>query len=346
MVGRRAFYCSVIVGLLVFTSLASPSIAQGDFKFGTWPYGISNDSTDCQAFLDIIKDTLKMNYLVTSIENETERSLLEAKSIKCAVHNPSELNNICYPFYYSWTHYNTWEAEGGQVYYGSDSLKHSIGRMVQEGDVVAWMVSPDYGDTAGIIQTGPYYGQDLKFIGIHDESQWQIINYFAPFRIRAGADTTVGDQNVAILSVTVTHSVNLYTVVCDTLKDSDFPGTSYYEDTLTYRTDFFYNQGLAEPRHNKIWGIEYRIYWFGNRDFYVDKVKIFDYDGQQLMAGEYNLQIIQYVNDHYETSPAVDAWYLREEMDPHDAIDGYLPWRYVDSVLNSVSQHKRTISAK
>ncbi len=332
--------------MVLFARLAHNLKAEEKFKFGTWPYNVPDDSADCRAFLDIIKDTLRMNYLVTSIESETERDLLESEGIRCAVHNKSEPQDICVPYYYSCAHYNIWEAEGGQVYFESDSLKHSIGRAVQDGDVGAWMVSPDHADTAGIIQTGPLYGQDLKFIGIHDQDEWRTFDYFVPFRIRAGADTTAGDQNVAILSVTKKRGQSLYIVVCDTLQDSDFSDTAYFEDTLTYNTQFFYDSGLYDPKDKRTYLIEYRVYWFGNRDFYIDKVKVFDEDGQRLMAGEHDSRITDYVNTHYELSPAVDSWYLREEMNPRGRIDGYLPWRHVDSVLTSVDRQKRGFAAQ
>jgi hypothetical protein len=329
---RKPFMFAIVILLLSQLTAMNLSMAN-EFKFGTWLYAGYTESP--AEFLELLGDTLKFNFLITKGTESNIVSLLEAEGIKIAAKNSSP-GLIDVPYYYSCSHYSVWEAEGNEFYH--DSLKYEIGRFIQDGDVDAWMVSSGLGDTAGLFQYGPYYPQDVRFIG--DPWTEPFVHYKATFRVKAGPDTTAGDDPVAALSVTVTYSSTVYTVAADTLEDSDFIGFDYMDDTLHYYSRYFHDS--LQYTGTAIYGIEFRVHWFGKRDFYIDKVILCDRIGQELMTGLHNREIRDYVYTYFVNSPAIYAWYLREEI---PTIDSYVPWRHVDSVLASVDSEKRGFSA-
>ena len=329
---RKLFMFAIVILLLSQFAAMNLSMAN-EFKFGTWPYGGYTESP--AEFFELLADTLEFNFLIARGTESNIISLLETEGIKIAAHNSSP-SLIEIPYYYSCSHYSVWEAEGNEFYH--DSLKYEIGRFVQDGDVGAWMVSFGLGDTAGLFQYGPYYPQDVRFIG--DPWSAPFVHYKATFKVKAGPDTTAGDDPVAAMSVTVTYYSTVYTVVTDTLQDSDFIGFDYIDDTLHYDSRYFHDS--LQYTGMTIYGLEFRVHWFGKRDFYIDKVILCDGIGQELMMGLHDAEIRDYVYTYFVDSPAIYAWYLREEI---PTIDSYIPWRHVDNVLASVDSEKRGFSA-
>ncbi|MGB2696525.1 MAG: hypothetical protein WBD28_01540, partial [Candidatus Zixiibacteriota bacterium] len=293
-----------------------------------------------------LADTLKFNYLQEVYVNTPRFEAIEQCSLKVAFQVFDTSIVAPGPFYYSYVHYNIWEAEGNDNYPDDLQLTHTQGREVNDGGVGAWMVSPALGDTADIIQKGPNYGQDNRFQGLWPKKDF--INYSAAFRVRLGGadpDTAVNDA-IAIFSVTKTDRDGVHTAVTDTLWEDDFADTiNYIEDTLTYRTDYFCDSLQTPVCGNKVYEIEFRIYWFGKRELYIDKVTLLDYEGGQLIAGHRDGRIRTHIYAYFEDSHSLDAWYMNEELKTGHDIDCFMPWRYVDSLLYAENPNKTGFAA-
>jgi hypothetical protein len=339
----------LVIILVLSTSPGSEMKAEEKFKFGTWTYNhwAGKSQQIQEVLLSRLGDSLRFNYLVDVSWDSLRVGIMAEKNIRIAADNFGEDYVAPSPTFYSYAHYHPWEAEGNEGYSDSLRLKHGDhGQAVQDGDIVAWKVTAGE-DTPGLIQWGPDYGQDLKFFGTADEP-W--INYSVSYRIRTGSDPdTLFEDTLAILYVTKPYrdednNYCLDTCAVDTLWDSDFADTvNYIESTITYRTQRFCDMlGICG---RKTYGIEFKIHWFGRRDFYVDKVTLYDDLGYYLIQGEYDSNILTHINTYFNDSSVVDAWYMNEELGTLHDIDAFAPWRDVDSVLNSVNPQKRAFAA-
>jgi hypothetical protein len=339
----KVVFWTFVAILVLLTITGSELKSEEKFKFGTWTYGAKagQSQQDQEAFLNPLADSLRFNYLLDKSSDSVRVGILTALNIRVIANNFGENYVAPSPTFFSYAHYNPWEAEGNPGYI--DSLKHGDqGQAVQDGDVIAWKVTAGE-DTAGLIQWGPDYGQDLKFFGTADEPWW--IDYRVRYRMRTGADPdTLFDDTVAVLLVTKTHDSEVDTAAIDTLWDSDFPDTvNYIQEILIYNTERFCEKFDICDR--KVYRIEFRIHWFGRRDLYVDKVTLYDELGELVVTGQRDDRIITHINTYFNDSAVVDAWYMNEELHPGHDIDAFAPWRHVDSVLKSVNPEKRAIAA-
>ncbi len=341
---KISFLLSVLV-LILIVIFPSGLGAEKEFKFGTWTYGWRGFYPSDDSLMSTLRYTLKFNYLQEVYVDTPRFEAIEQCSLKVAFQVFDTSIVAPGPYYYSFTHYNIWEAEGNDDYPTYLQLTHNQGREVNDGGVGAWMVSSDSGDVADTIQSGPSYGQDIKFLGWKGPGDF--FDYLVSFRMRlAGADpdTTVNDA-IAVLSVTQKDTTSgLHTVVTDTLWENDFADTiNYIEDTLTYNTRYFYDSlGITAQ---KVSDIEFRIYWFGKRDLYIDKVTVSDVEGRALLGGLRNDIIKDHIYTYFQSSPSLDAWYMNEELKVKEDIDCFMPWRYVDSLLHAENPSKTGFAA-
>jgi len=334
-----------VLSLILIVILPSGLKAQKGFKFGTWTYGGKGSYPTVDSLMKTLANTLKFNYLQEAFIDTPRFEAIERYGLKVAFQVFDTSIAAPGPYYYSYRHYNIWEAEGNDKYPGDLQLTHTQGRKVNDDGIISWMVSSAYGDTADTIQKGPYYGQDNRFLGEKGSSPF--IEYSASFRVRlGGADPNPGlNDAIAIISVTKTKG-GLHTVVSDTLWEDNFPDTmSYVEEILTYNTQYFCDSFEICKDDDKVYGIEFRVYWFGKRDLYLDRVTVWDEDGARLMAGDADDDIKNHIRTYFQNSPSLDAWYMNEELKTRDDMDCFMPWRYVDSLLYAENPNKTGFAA-
>jgi hypothetical protein len=233
----------------------------------------------------------------------------------------------------SWSrksHYTLWEAEG---FPGSNkNLEYDGGNLVDDdsasGDKAMKFSGPG---TAQVIQTGPTYYQEPEYRpGVS-------VDYTAEFCLKFVLDTTLAPA----------------TKVCS-LMVVDAARDSVLKDTTVCRSDFgeeglyrvFEVGNYTVPSGNQM---EFQVYWFGEAgDFYIDYVKVYDANGELLMSGQRDQNIIDYVSaDWAETENAdghiiIYRWGLRDEP---PSIDLYMPTAHIDTLLKQVSEERVGIQA-
>jgi hypothetical protein len=126
------------------------------------------------------------------------------------------------------------------------------------------------------------------------------------------------------------------------------------KDTVLYKSDFpgsgiggyetFELVDYTVPDTNKI---EFKIYWLAPPkavNFWIDYVKVYDENGEELMSGQRDQNIMDYVSQDWvhttipETGDTVVyRWYLRDEP---LSIDLYMPTAHIDGLLKEVSQER------
>jgi parallel beta-helix repeat protein len=236
------------------------------------------------------------------------------------------------------SHYTLWEAEGltgslfGFTYHGGGTLVNSAGA---SGGKAMYFWTPH--DTAGLIQTGPWYDQEYS----QDRA---VKKYTAGFRLRSPLDypSAMGKGRpvpiCSLMVVSIDSSGDTVILKSTTLTSTDFP------EWVGYKTFTLADYQLPVYPHYYDYNrrrVDFRIYWFGNRALYIDYVKVYDYNGNQLMSGQRDSDIINYVSQSWVTEPiqgtgepVVYRWYMRDEP---WSIDHYAPYRHIDSLLKSVS---------
>jgi hypothetical protein len=291
------------------------SISQGADKFYFGSYGGKEHAY-------MLKDSLRFN-IIQCLMEPSDIDFIANGSLRAIVHPATGEDH---PTHWAWnSHYTLWEAEGFPESYVN--LQY-----VSWGALVNAMKFSGPG-TPGLIQTGPSYYQEGSLWG-------NAIEYTAEFRLKfhynlytpPGPPTPVCSLKVA----------DRGTILKDTvLYKSDFPGSG----NGGYKTFKLIDYTVPDDWNNRI---EFKIYWFAIPEavnFYIDYVKVYDDNGQELIDQRlHNQQIIAYVSQDWVTTPiqgtgepAVYRWYGRDEP---PSIDLYMPHVYIDSLLKEVNQER------
>jgi hypothetical protein len=328
--------------LLLFRMITYPSglKAEKKFRFGTWTYGQGGKEGHAyptpDSLMKVLANTLKFNYLQDTSKDTARFNAIQKYGLKIAsqIYDSTLIHNG--PYYYSFTHHKVWEAEGNEGHPAGLNLQHPDNDIIVDGNTVAYRVLAGV-DAPGLVQWGPLsgYKQDILFRGSPAKEVY--IPYTASYRVKAGPDPNKNfNDTVTVLSVTW----GVDTLAVDTLWDSDFPADtmSYYlEQKLTWDTQHFCSE--HDICKGQVGPIEYQVYWFGKRDFYIDKVTLYDEDGFRLLNGEVDEEIYTHIREFFKDSSSLDAWYMREELhgsgDDADAIE---PWAYIERLLADSSE--------
>ena len=307
----------VLAGLMIL-SIFSTSQGADKFYFGSYG-GIE------RAYM--LKDSLKFNIIEGQINSSNIDSLADG-SLRGIVHAVGDSG----PTDWAWkSHYTLWEAEG---LLGSwVNLQYADwGTLVNDasasGGKAMRFIGPGTPDT---IQRGPSYYQELGDTA-------NPIKYTAEFRLKYLLYTPRG----AMGSGPPTPVCRI--MVVDTVHHS------ILKDRILYIRDFsgggggyqrFKLENYTVPASNEI---EFQIEWFGQMgSLYIDYVKVYDQNGEVLMSGQKDQDIIDYVSQSWVTTlnaegdTVVYRWYGRDEP---PSIDLYMPHKYIDSLLGEVSTER------
>jgi len=334
-----------VLGLILMPNFAPGLRAEKGFRFGAWTYGGKLTQQTHDGLMDTLANILRFNYLMDTSKDSVRFEAIKRQGLKiCAQNITSGLKG---PYYYSHAHYNIWEAEGNQEYTEGLNLQHpdGIGEIIVDGETISYKVSAGV-DPEALIQFGPFgYAQDLGFSGVPKSNSFPHfpwIDYNASYKVKAGFDQNPdSNEAVALLYVARVVRDEIRDVLdTDTLWDSDFPDSvNYFERILSWNTRYFYDQsGIYATGSlgswSKVWGMELRVFWFGKRDFYIDKVTVYDEPGLGLIEGKVDDDLAKHLQTYHQRNPSLDAWFMREEMHSlGDEVDCVKPWSYVSSYL-------------
>ena len=313
----KANWIYIILSFLIGCSTFSISQGAGRFYYGTY------SGHEGQNF-PFISDSLKFNIVYDSISIDNVQ-LYVNNSLRAIVSNHAEGT----PAYYAtYSHYTLWDPESYQESYfhltpiGGDTV---LDASAYGGKAMYFNHPPD---SAGFIQTGPGYDQELG-------SSSNPIQYTAEFRLKSplyfpnvmSGKSGSGPVKLCRLMVVGNGQV---------LGDSTVYGREFnnFNGYKSYKITYH-----ATQNH-----IEFKIYWYGNRQLYVDYVKVYDYSGNRLMTGQVDQAIKDYVSQSWvhdyrltNGDTVVYRWFLVDE--PY-YIDCFEPSRYIDSLLREKSTER------
>ena len=293
------------------------SISQGADKFYYGSYGGKD-------YPSILKDSLRFNIVENIGINASNIQSLAACTLRAIVHAEGTDN----PTDWAWnSHYTLWEAEGypGSYY----KLTYNGGSWADGGKARYFDNLKNPPDTAGFIQTGPGYYQERKDANGHD------IQYIAEFRLKSPLyfpSAKSGSSPAKLCRLMVVGNGQV-------LGDSTVYGKEF-NNTIGYKSYNVTYKATQNP-------IEFKIYWYGNRQLYIDYVKVYDRWGYDLIDNPNHAaanNIKTYVSQAWvhTTIPGTNdtvvyRWYGRDEP---PSIDLYTPHAYIDSLLGIVSQER------
>ena len=314
-----------IIVVLVIGLSFSLSYGSDDFYYGSFHcLGLGNGET---GYLPWQKDSLKFNIGLAGNIDGSKISYFRNASMRAIPEN--EIDNISPKFWSNVSHYTLWEAEGlsgsyfGFTYHGGGTLINSPGA---SGGKAMYFCTPP--DTAGLIQTGPWYDQEY--------AKDSVIKYTAEFRLRSPLNFPTAMSSgpptpiCNLMVVSVNTSNDTLVLKSRTLTSSDFPQIGGYK---TFKLENY--ELPTPPPDSNCRKVDFRIYWFGNRALYIDYVKVYDIKGYQLMSGYADAAIKDYVSQSW-VDTTIYRWYLKDE--PY-LIDHYTPYKYVDNILKSNPPH-------
>ncbi|MGB7061263.1 MAG: hypothetical protein WBF13_02775, partial [Candidatus Zixiibacteriota bacterium] len=207
--------------------------------------------------------------------------------------------------------YTMWEAEGfpesrkGFSYNGGaqicDPEAHPYPCSDPSWNAMRFDDPPD----SGVVQTGPDYRQ--YSLGPNP--------YLVDFNLKFSGNRSISTKQVCKIMVEADGS----TIRESTLVVGDFPAGGYKEFRLQYTLpDFRYTQ--------------FKIYWHGVDTLFIDHVEVGNSNGYELMSGDHDQDIFEYVQQSWVDTSVVYRWYMRDQP---GSIDCYMPYAHIDSLLKN-----------
>ncbi|MFQ6032017.1 MAG: hypothetical protein ACE5K2_03765 [Candidatus Zixiibacteriota bacterium] len=309
-----------IVAVIMILSIFSISLGADKFYYGSLHVLVHGPE-----HIPWQRDSLKFNIGASFHINQSNIEWFADNSMRAIPENPE----ITSPTYWSRvSHYTLWEAEGleGSYY----KLSYNGGTLVNDPSASGGKAMRFTGPgTPGIIQWGPTYYQEPGDTA-------DPIKYTAEFRLKYMLYTPLGPMApgppTPLCSIMV---VDRGTIL---------------KDTVLYKSDFAFVVGYKTFKledYTVLAGnkIEFQIYWFGIPGaLYIDYVKVYDENGEELMRGTHDQDIMDYVSQDWvhttipETGETVVyRWCLKDEP---FSIDLFATNRYVDSLLREVSPER------
>lgn len=307
---KRKWIFRILTVVMVFSIF---SISQGADKFYYGGFHVQDLSRKCPE----LRDSLRFNLVFGKKLNEYIDSLASA-SLQGVAEQEGDNNS---PTHWSLvSHYTLWEAEGFPESNWNLQYDYDWGTVVDD---------PYASGGKAVKFSGPGWPEFIQWGPTYHQERGDTIYYTAEFRLKflyaLGQPTKGPEPTVCVIMVKDRGDI----LKEDTLYRSDFDMWGYYR---TYPLGPY----TVPPGLNEI---QFQIYWFAIPqavDFRVDYVKVYDYDGNQLMGGFEDSKIIAYVNQSWvhTTLPDGDTvvyrWLLRDQP---KYIDCYKPYAYIDSLL-------------
>ncbi len=308
--------------VILWTQSDPNAYAADRFYYGAYIQSDEYPDDDYQ----FMADSMGFNIVLgPEVEDAGVRARLQASGMKQVAYNGLLR-------YYGRGHYMVWEAEGTPS--SKWELEWSQGELVEDdnasGGYAIRFIEGDH--DADTVIWGPHHVEESV-----DPSD----QYTARFRIRGGVppDSGIGETDTVAVIMVWTSQGGF--VASDPLLNNELT-TSYDEYVLFYQingTTFTPCCG-AEPLSPDTVTTEYKIYWYGNRDIFVDRVRVYDDRGYRLFtnAGVRD-PIQQAVQEAWVDTSFVYRWYLQDEP---NSIDRFGVYREIDSLISNVdSTHKR-----
>ncbi|GIV45435.1 MAG: hypothetical protein KatS3mg036_0253 [Ignavibacterium sp.] len=363
---RMILICSIIIS----TAIHSQEQPQNpDFTYGVFSHlNTSWNYQNAKAYLD----SAGFNYIIDGIIPDTTTALNQ-NLIGIKESSPQD-----YIGYYSKGYYSKWEAERNEFVFGRVGFKHPhkngtppylYGQVETHLGAKCWATQRDIGHRVDSVLWGPHYHQDKKYdYGFWDPNPK--ITYIASYRM-AFSNIPQKSQDDEVCKMKVTYSYR-YGVFPDThivviplneklLRVRDFPADSSFRNfTISYQLPDGYiirDRRMPEniiPSADTLYeddvvlsGIEFKLEWSGIGKLYIDYVEVYDSTvwGQDFMMNPQQREItvnrIKNMAQQYGNISKLKYWYVNDEP---NSIDTYLPMRIVDSLLNTVTPGKNTIT--
>jgi hypothetical protein len=306
----KAKWISGILAVLMISLIFSTTRGSDKFYYGG--FHVEAVPGKFQEMKDSLRFNLVLGGDVQDYIDSLANASLQAVAEQSAGTSPS--------YWSARSHYTVLEAEGypGSYYGFTYTGGSKVWDPYASGDTA--MLFSVSEDSLGLIQTGPWYNQEPG-------PSVNPIQYTAEFRLKS-PDYLAPNDTVCVLKV-VGGPVDNDTVLAQRVVYS-----SQFTDSLDYKTfaiDYFVTRNP----------IEFQIYWLGERTLYIDYVKVYDENGEYVMSGAGDSDIVAYVNQDWvkTTIPAtgdtvVYRWYMRDEP---PSIDCYRPYAYIDSILQDTA---------
>lgn len=369
----KNLWMMVVYLIIISTAIYSQEQPQSsDFRYGVFSHlGSSWNYQNAKAYLD----SAGFNYIIDNIIPDTTTPLNQ-NLIGIKESSPQD-----YIGYYSKGYYSKWEAERNEFVFGRVGFKHPhksdsvsiylYGQVEPHpiDQVLCWATQRDIGHRVDSVLWGPHYHQDKRY----DYGFWDPdpkITYIASYRM-AFSNIPQRSQDDEVCKMKVTYSYR-YGVFPDThivvipitekmLRVGDFPSDSSFRNfTISYQLPDGYkvkdrrapeNMGASTDTLYEddvvLSGIEFKLEWSGIGKLYIDYVEVYDslvwgngFKTDDITTAQTILDIKTFAQNHSQI-PKLNYWYVNDEP---NSIDTYLPMRIVDSLVNTVTPGKNTIT--
>ncbi len=271
-------------------------------------------------------DSMGFNIVLgPGVEDVSARARLDTSGMKQVAYHDSLIK-------YGAGHYMVWEAEGTE--HSEWQLQRSQGDVISD-DSASGNQAVRFtkgADTADTVIWGPHHVQEP--LGPSDR-------YTARFRIRGGIlpDPPIeGTDTVAVIMVWASQAGD--TIVSLPLLNDSLT-TSYEDYYLSYQVDGTISNPCCggEPMSPDTVTTEYKIYWYGNRDIFVDRVMVYDERGRRVFENPVIRNMLQQeVQEAWVDTSLVYRWYLQDEP---NSIDRFAVYREIDSLISNVEDTEK-----
>ena len=318
------------LAMLIVLVLCSASLYSQTVRFPVGVYA-QNNSLDNQLQLD----SLGLDIVVQSIHNNYS---LWNKFDLFALND--DIND--YIHYYTCGSYNVWRASENNTSTIFPGIKHEIGQAAGG----CWETK-DNDLTNKYLVKGPDYYQNGIYQGTVPRYKGDTINYQADFQLKIEGNTTA---TVPVCELSVYYNDDSTVLASRVLLARDM-SNSFAKYSLPYHYKISSHKIKGDdPREitdgYKPQGIQFRVKWLGNRKLIADSITVYDDNigvdfttpkGRTYIANK----VKNYANAHIQES-RIKYWMSMDE--PHSN-DNYMPYRIVDSILQTSTNYHRLITA-
>lgn len=362
---RRSLIGAMTLVLFVATGACASEPA---FLFGAWtnesPLGSSTDSAQ---FYRMLHDTLHFNTILGQCFTPTYLSLIESNGLHVISSNgskhphflpPEDADTLTYwPRAYGESAYGIWQSEGSHL--GPCELSYRGGQKVNVDGVSVQHFAATSARVDSVIQTGPSegccdscYGQIPWYYGdLAGGDQRYHYEVFIRFKLGPDLDTLNNSDTIAVFYVertgipfqsdTLLKDAEEVVYVLDTITNSAFDWSPPVKCNLGKI------QSCTAYQCRYVYDMNFKVRWFGQRDIYIDQVKIMNTQGRELWeftdtttAAAFK-HLREFSNRFFGDSPTVLGWYVMDDQYVRKNRDNLYSMRRVDSLLTTWAPHKK-----
>jgi hypothetical protein len=344
--------------LLAILSSCGLGAVDSSFMFGIWSYDVPWDTAQRAQFFCMLHDTLHFNTIHGHCPDNHLLQICQSETLSVIsmnqtwdYHRYGDDTTTIWTWVYGQSAYSAWQSEGDDI--GPCDLVYRGGSHVDLGGDNCRYFAHVGSRVDSLIQTGPannscsykqssYYLLEYLARNIEDKRY----HYTASLRYKLGP-TVAGNYN---------DTVAVFYLYRDGAPDESYPGNNdtlvsqipvYILNSPDTATTLAWSAGLnysyvVDPvwgGAKYIGGINYRVRWFGNRDIYIDQVKISDVYGRELweqpsVAAQ---RLADYTSVAFASSPVIKGWYIVDDNSLLENRDNVLSLRRTDSLLATLT---------